>query len=317
MGTSDAFSRQLLIAIDENPASHSALTYCGNLYRQNPGTGFHLVHCIKPSRQSVLSAPVHASDTLIPEDQVLDPSRNGKPQRLLEKCLAILVNIGVPTNHVRTSLLTASNQVYQSIVMEADRTMADAIVIARRGIGYFGEMVLGSVSASLVRSSPKTPLWVIDGKVEEPNILIGVDGSVHSLRAAEHVAHMIGSLGSRKIYLYHCASFLAPDVVCTLDSFYMQWERNWCDTHLAGDGCLFNGPRQLLLEAGVDLSDIVVLPVTKNLEESTSIITQAKTNRCGTIVVGSRGPSVAKGFFGGVSNRTIRQTQNMAVWIVS
>lgn len=317
MNSSETFARQLIIAIDENPASHAALAYCGNLFQNDTEAGFHLIHCTRSATKSVLSAPADATDTLTLENQMPDHNTSGKDQHLLNKGSKILEAAGISVDRIRTSLIPTANQVCQSILMEADRTLTDAIVIARRGIGYFGEMILGSVSASLLRSARSTPLWIIDGTVTDRDILIGVDGSIHSLRAVEHVAHMLQKRNDITVYLYHCTGFLAPEVVCTLDRFYEQWERGWCDTHLTSGGCLFNGPAQLLKEAGVDPARIIVLPETKNLEESTSIIAQAKKHSCGTIVVGRRGPSVAKGFFGGVSNRTIRQTQDMAVWIVS
>lgn len=311
MSSSETFARQLIIAIDENPASHAALAYCGNLFKNDTDAGFHLIHCTRSATQSVLSGPADAAHTLI-----LDHNKSGKDQHLLDKGSKILEAAGISADRIRTSLIPATNQVCQSILMAADRTLADAVVVARRGIGYFGEMILGSVSASLFRSARSTPLWIIDGTVTDRDILIGVDGSVHSLRAVEHVAHMLKKRNDITVYLYHSTGFLAPEVVCTMDRFYEQWEQDWCDTHLTSGGCLFNGPAQLLKEAGVDPARIIVLPETKNLEESTSIIAQAKKHTCGTIVVGRRGPSVAKGFFGGVSNRTIRQTQDMAVWIV-
>lgn len=311
------FARQLLIAIDENPAAYAALTYCGNLFKNNAETGFHLIHCTRSAAHSVLSSPVNADNTLMPDAPLPSGKHSRNSLRLLEKGEELLISSGISPDNIKTSLIPAASQVHQSIMLEADRTLADAIVVARRGIGYFGEMILGSVSASLFRSSPAAPLWIIDGTITEKDVLIGVDGSVQSLRAVEHVAHMIRNQNDITVYLYHCAAFLAPDVVCSLDRFYEQWDKQWCDTHLADDGCLFNGPAQLLKEGGVDPARVVILPETKHLEEGTSIIAQAEKHGCGTIVVGRRGPSAAKGFFGGVSNRTIRQTQNMAVWIVS
>jgi nucleotide-binding universal stress UspA family protein len=52
------------------------------------------------------------------------------------------------------------------------------------------------------------------------------------------------------------------------------------------------------------------------MEESTAIINCAKKNDCGTIVIGRRPESESKGFLGGVTRRTIKQTENMALWIV-
>lgn len=311
-----SFARQLLIAIDENPAALSAIKYCGNLFGNDPGMGFRIIHCSVPSTPSLLSPAADSENTLIPETSLLNQKNALKSSQLLDKGSRILESQGVSSDNIQSSLVPASGQVFQAIALEADKTLADSVVVSRRGIGYFGEMILGSVSASLFRRSPSTPLWIVDGTIASKDILIGVDGSVNALRAVEHVAHMLRNREDITVYLYHCAAFLATDVVCTLDNFYKLWDRDWCDRHLRDNGCLFNGPVQLLKEAGVNSSKIVILPETKNIEESTSIISQAKRHGCGTIVIGRRGPSVAKGFFGGVSNRTIRQTQNMAVWIV-
>jgi|GEM_PF-403531 len=312
----NTWARQLLIALDENPAIHAALDYCGTMFGGDPGTGYRLVHCAVSAASSVIPPPVDNVDTLIPDSPVHKP-QTLRYRRLFDRGSAILKSHGIQPKNIATSVIPSLQQVSSALLVEADTSLADAIVVARRGIGYFGEMILGSVSASLFRDVPSTPLWIIDGTVSDKNILIGVDGSIHSLRAVDHVAHMLKDRRDIKIHLYHCAAFLAPEVVCTLERFYEQWDKTWCDTHLAGDGCLFGGPAQLLRDAGIAPEQVVVLPQTKRLEESTSIIAQARKNRCGTIVVGRRGPSVAKGFFGGVSNRTIRQTQNMAVWVVS
>ncbi len=304
--------KQILIAFNDSPASCNAINYCGQLFRNDADAVFQLVHCYASPAPSALPEPAANNDSLFPVNKKQINSKSA----VLDKGIELLTASGIDRASIAASLIPTANETAQTIMVEARQKMVDAIFVARRGIGYLGEMVLGSVSATLFRKSHGVPLWIIDGEVSSRDVLIGVDGSVNALRAVDHIAYMFNNRNDITFYLYHCEVFLAPEVVCSLDQFYLHWDPQWCTAHLSGDGCLFNGPVQLLREAGIDPDRIVVLPVTKTLEESTSLVAQAKKLGCGAIVVGKRGPSVTKGFFGGVSNRTIRRTQDMAVCIV-
>lgn len=307
--------KHLLIALDNNPGTTQSLAYCAMLFKCDPDVTFHLIHCIDQSKETIVPEPADPESSLLPG---LDVNKTQKrhAERILAKGSDYLLQQGVSPKKIITTLVPSGNKTPQTIMLEAEKLLSDCIVIARRGIGYVGEMIMGSVSATLFRNLHSSPLWVIDGEVHLKNILVAVDGSIHSLRAIDHLAHILENRSDISIYLYHCAAFLAPVVVCSLENFYKEWDVSWCDTHLSGKGCLFNGPARLLLEAGIPEENIIILPETKHLEESSSIISQAEKHECGTIVVGRRGPDVRKGFFGGVSNKTIRQTQNMAVWVI-
>jgi len=307
--------KHLLIAFDNSPASIKSLHYCSLLFADDPDVTFHLLHCHSGSAGVFLPKPVNQADSLLPEND-FDKGQENISESILAKGVALLKSYDISEKSIECSSISTANQIAESIIFEAHQKLFDSIIVARRGLGYLGEMVLGSVSATLFRNSHTIPLWVIDGEIVSKDVLVGVDGSVDALRAIEHLAHIFRNRGDVTFYFYHCTVFLAPAVVCTLDNFYREWDRNWCDTYLAGVGCLYDGPKQLLKEAGIDKDRVVVLPETRTIQESTSIITQARNHKCGTIVIGRRGPGVTKGFFGGVSNQTIRQTQNMAVWVV-
>jgi nucleotide-binding universal stress UspA family protein len=308
-------SKHLLIALGEHQASSQALSYGAVLFACDPQVTYHLLHCHVYDASSIIPEPLDNKTTLIPDSQFRSQDRR-LHELILARGAQLLEDKGVSSQQISTFTVSSSQNPARAIMIEAERLLSDCIVIARRGLGYVGEIVMGSVSATLFRNSHTTPLWIIDGEVTKRNIFVAVDGSVYSLRAIDHLAHILKDRHDIKIFLYHCSAFLAPSVVCSLERFVQEWNEDWCKTYLSGDGCLFNGPAQMLREAGIPAENIVILPETKTIEESTSIVSQAKKHDCGTIVIGRRGPEVRKGFFGGVSNRTIRQTQNMAVWII-
>ncbi len=109
---------------------------------------------------------------------------------------------------------------------------------------------------------------------------------------------------------------MTPAIQCNLQSFYKDRDKAWVNAYLAGKGCLFDGPAQVLLDANIPKKMITILPETANIEESTSIISHARKNNCGTIVMGRRRAGMARGIFGEVANRTILRTQNMALWLI-
>ena len=307
--------KHLLIPIDSSPHSNLALGYVAMMFQKDDDITFHLIHCQKQIADSVIPQPLDSNKSLLP-DAVLGTAHSSMAKRLVDKKIDFLQHKGIGSKRIEATIVNAGTNIALSLISEAEKILTDSVVIARRGVGFIGEMVMGSLSAALFRDLNTIPLWIIDGEINHRDILVAVDGSIHSLRAVEHLAFILRDRSDLTIYLYHCTAFLAPAVVCSLDSFYNEWDKEWCDKNLSGDGCLFNGPAQLLIEAGIPRDRVVVLPETTHIEESTSIISQATKHGCGTIVIGRKGPGSQKGFFGGVSNRTIRQTQNMAVWIV-
>jgi hypothetical protein len=134
--------------------------------------------------------------------------------------------------------------------------------------------------------------------------------------AVDHLAHIFNGRTDIHFYLFHARSFLSPAPTCKPENFYDRWGRDWCDTHLSGKGCMFTGPTELLTDAGIPKECIVTLPEPTAIEESMAIISSARKNGCGTIVIGRRPEKEAKGIFGGVSKRMILQTENLALWVV-
>lgn len=237
-------------------------------------------------------------------------------RRYLHKATEILTESGIKPERIETSIKPSGYAIAAGIQQTAASKMMDSIVVGRRGLNGVSEMLMGSVSTSLFRKHHTTPLWIIDGEIEAEDFLVPVDGSPHSLMAIDHLCHILNKRTDIRICFYHCSALFGKTTQYKPEQFYHKWDKEWCDTHLNGGDSLFNGPRQLLLEAGIPEKQIKILPQTSDIEEAHGIIRQAKKQNCGTIVMGRRGAGVAKGLFGGVSDRTIKNVQDMALWVV-
>lgn len=102
-----------------------------------------------------------------------------------------------PDARIETHRL-GGDDVVGTLLAHVARTGCDLVVLASHGRGPLGELLLGSVSADLVRSSPAPTLLV--GPACRPDVrpgrlVVGVDGSEDSLGALDLAAHLSRRLG--------------------------------------------------------------------------------------------------------------------------
>ncbi len=305
--------KQILIATDGSGSSNTALAYISMLFAGRPEFTFHLVHCVKES-QGALPAPIDDKNTLFPGSEN-DEERSAATNSCLRNARERLVRYGIPAERIKSSVIAAGS-ISRAIQAEAEYLLVDAVLIARKGIGFMGEMLLGSVSADLFKRCHQVPLWIIDGEVKHRDILLYVDGSSHSLMAADHLGYILSGRQNIRIFLYHCRRFFEPKIEYDHKELSPRWDEHWCKTYLMGENPTYDGPCQLLFEAGIPKSQITVLPEATKIDSSSSIINQARRHQCGTIVMGRRFPGMVRGIWGEVASKTIKHTQNMSLWIV-
>lgn len=304
--------KQLLIGIDDSVTSSLSLDYVTHLFANNHDVDFILLNC-RGYGASIFPEPEDSRDSLTPQRSSSKEQQQGG--MLLNKARLRLESHGIANSRITTVCQPASN-IAGAIHQYAEKHLLDGIVVARRGVGIVGELLLGSVSSSLFDTCHSIPLWIVDGAILSNKFLVPVDGTPPSLMAIDHLAHIFSGRNDVKFYLFHARGFLSPAPVCKPENFYDKWGKDWCDTNLSGNGCMFKGPTELLTDAGIARECIVTLPEPTAIEESTAIISSARKNGCGTIVIGRRPVKKAKGILGGVSKRTILQTENMALWVI-
>ncbi|MBU1234216.1 MAG: universal stress protein [Proteobacteria bacterium] len=306
--------KEILVAVDGSVYSDEALSYLAGLFSKQPDINFHLCSWVTAAA-SIMPSSADPKDSLLPETSGRD-KKGETGKRYLTKAREKLIRYGIDSDRIQTSVEVSGYNIAATIQQKAENDLSDAILVGRRGLNGISEMLMGSVSANLFRKCHSTPLWIIDGEVHSKNFLVPLDGSLHSLMAIDHLAHILSDREDIRIFLFHCSALFGKKVECRPEDFYHKWEKEWCDAHLSGTGCLFEGPLTLLKEAGIPARQIHILPEAADLEEAHGIIREAKREDCGTIVMGRRGSGMAKGLFGGVSARTIKRAQNIALWII-
>ncbi|MBU0945658.1 MAG: universal stress protein [Proteobacteria bacterium] len=306
--------KEILVAIDGSVYSDQSLSYLADLFSKQPDINFHLCSWVTTTA-SIMPSSANPKDSLIPNAPGLD-KKGETGKRYLAKAQEKLIRYGIDKERIRTSIEVSGYNIAATIQRQAGKDLVDAILVGRRGLNGISEMLMGSVSANLFQKCHATPLWIIDGEVHSKKFLVPLDGSLYSLMAVDHLAHILAGREDIHISFFHCSSLFGKKVECRPEDFYHKWGKEWCDAHLSGTGCLFEGPRTLLMEAGIPARQIHILAEAANLEEARGIIREAQKEDCGTIVMGRRRAGLAKGLFGGVSDRTIKRAQNLALWIV-
>ncbi len=306
--------KEILVAIDGSVYSNQSLTYLSTLFSNQADIRFHLGTWITTG-STVMPSAADPKNSLIPTSSA-QTNKENSAKRYLVKATDKLTRAGIEPERIETSLLVSGYNIAGAIQQSAERKLVDSILVGRRGLNGISEMLMGSVSATLFKKCHAIPLWIIDGEVKLKDFLVPVDGSLGSLMAIDHMCHMLEKREDIHIYLFHCSSMFRKKIQCNPEIFYHKWDKTWCDKHLAKNDCLFDGPQRLLHEAGIPDRCVTVLPQAIDLEEARGILREAKSHNCGTIVMGRRGVGMAKGLFGGVSDRTVKRVQDLALWVI-
>jgi nucleotide-binding universal stress UspA family protein len=303
--------KTILVAIDGSVHCGNSLEYLGKLFGSDPGIAFHLLSVATGSgggKEWMLDVDPLRGQTPETDQRVI---RARKHLRNAEKRL---VRHGVSQERITTGVRTATS-ISGTIRDEAERGHYDSAVVGRRGLGAIGNMFFGSVSVELIEKCHKTPLWIVDGHADTERFLLAVHPSPSSLLAADHLAHMLKNLPSTKVCLYHSNPVFGTVQAAKPEAFHAQWGKDWCDKYLDRDNFLFYAHCQVLVEGGIPRHRIIQLPTQMHLDVSSDLLRQAKQHGCGTIVIGRRRRDLNKGQLKGVSDKTLKRAQNIAVYL--
>lgn len=223
-----------------------------------------------------------------------------------------LIKAGFPTEAVEMKIHNRTKGIARDILAEAEAGYG-AVVLRRRGMGALEGITIGSVASKLISKISFLPVIIAGQRAPDQNILIGVDGSAHSIRAVEFVGEVFGRYGYSVELLHVIRGFdglmpEGPEFMMPAD--YLKEVKSQMTS-------LFLSLRQKLILAGFEENKIAEKIITGVLSRAGTIVEEAEAQGCGTIVVGRKGLSSVQEFFmGRVSNKVIHAGRRFTVWIV-
>lgn len=304
----------ILVAIDGSASSSNSLDYLARLFGADSNLSIHLVSVV-PSGGDAGKEWMFEVDPYRKQAPATD-KRSQLARKHLRDAQERLQRLGFAAERIETRVKMATSiGICAAIRDEAQRGNYDSVLIGRRGHGAVGNMFFGSISADLVDTCHNIPLWLVDGNVTSTRFLLAVHSQPASLMAADHLAYMLKGHPGAEVCLYHSDSVFGKQQPAKPEAFHQQWGKAWCDQYLDLENYLFYAHAQLLMENGIAKSRITQLPMKMHLDVGTDLLRQAKQHNCGTIVIGRRTRGGGGGQIKGVSDRTLKQAQNIAVWL--
>ncbi|MBU4262214.1 MAG: universal stress protein [Proteobacteria bacterium] len=307
--------KKILVAVDGSYCSLHEIHYLSKLFGEHGDISIHLI--------TIVSGSLPPSSEWLDEEDKMNmlSSEARKKINLTKKYLreetAFFIHHGLKEDQVTSDIQLSRSGVANDLILEMQKGTYDALVIARRGLGKLQELVLGSVTTTILEKCFNVPIWIIDGEIDSRRFLVPVDGSWRTLKAVDHLGFMLANVEGAEIALFHSLSWLTPKKLLGLDQFCDIWGKQWCDEHLTGPDAIFSGPEQLLRENGFDMTKVIRIEESRGPVAALDIILELRDNQYGTIVMGRRGPDEPKGIFGGVSGQVLRTVNGVAVWLVN
>ena len=307
--------KHLLIAIDDSRQTFETINYAAQIGNTVSPVKFTLLH-IQPSLSQYLTDEAKRKSSARQELEKIVVQNDTKARALLETASERLVGAGIAATQIEHLTLPRNKGVADDILALATAKSFDAILAGRRGASYLQQWLTGSVTANLVEHSQVIPIWVVDGNVPNNNVLLAADGSQSTLRALDHLAFMLADQTEQAIKMLHirpriqdfCEIALDKELAHNAETVLLDEDQHCMDD--------FYGMAQTVLQKNnVDESRLEIVTLDGKLSVTRSILSHARDNSYGTIVLGRRGRSNSK-FFGSVSRGILQKTEDMALWVV-
>lgn len=171
----------IIVGVDGSPASHDAIRWAVHAAKMR-NIGLTMVHAVPPLPHGAAEFVSAAGRAALQKDRV------SEGRRVIADAIAV-ARAAEPATAGHP--LDVSGEVIEGIPVAALVDLSKAarlVVLGPRGLGMIGEMLLGSVSAELVRQA-HCPVAIIHGRAPtaaQPNrlpVVVGIDGSETSALA--------------------------------------------------------------------------------------------------------------------------------------
>ncbi len=132
----------------------------------------------------------------------------------------LLLNRQMPNERILTKTYAEHYGKTDDILKEGETGLYDAIILGRRAsyaLQWMFENPADETAQTIVKNLYSIPVWICpELEAERKNVLLCLDGSQNSLRAADHVGYIIAAETHQSVTLFHVAS---PDSTASADVF--------------------------------------------------------------------------------------------------
>jgi nucleotide-binding universal stress UspA family protein len=307
--------KEIMIAVDDSRHSKIAVQYAVDMYRALQDAKFTVMH-VQPTISQYLLDEAKSKPQAYAELQKVNRKNADTAQRLLDQYKSQMAAAGVAEEDLQFKTQPRMLGLAKDILEAGQAGHFDALILGRRGLSGWQDMLVGSVSANIVNNSMDTPVWLVDEEGASQDIMVAVDGSENALKAVDHLAFIIGGNTDLKISFFHvtprlqdfCPVDFEQNESDALEEIIRQGDRQCIDQ-------FFSHAQKILNEAGIQPNQISFKTSEGVFRVGKAVLDEYRRGNFGSLVVGRRGMN--KQFFtGSVSRYLINQFSGGALWVV-
>lgn len=202
--------KHLLLTVSDQKSSLHGARFLADFFVNKDVVKLTLFYTIP--RPAGIPIDDEAPDAIDESDDMVHKAA-AKGREVLEEARNDVLKLGFPEKSVLLRMHMRRFSRVKDILFEGERGLYDAIVLGKRGLNWFEEAFDGSVSKELISSGHNCPIWVCRRPAEaRKGVLLCIDGSAASYRAAEHTGLILGKEQPHqvKLFVVKSANLQAP-----------------------------------------------------------------------------------------------------------
>ena len=313
--------KKILLAIDDSEHAKNAVRYAAMISSAVKNLTYTLFH-VQPAVSQYLADEAETSPKARAALEKMYKKQTEQGMRILEEQKARMVDLGIDGSRIELVTEPRNAGLAKDILQYAQDRYYDAIVVGRRGLSRLQEVFMGSLTRNLLEFSEAIPVWIIDREIVSSTIMLAVDGSASSFRAADHLSFMVGGNPSVKITLFHVTPSAKDSFVLDSDANAKTAEADEKELEeilKSGDkksmDIFLAHAQRMFAEAGLSENQVTIKAVPSQGGIGKQIMQEFKKGKYGTLVIGRRG--INKSFFmGSVSDYLLNKASDCAIWLV-
>jgi nucleotide-binding universal stress UspA family protein len=298
-------NKKVLVAVGDPVYSQHAVRYIAKLSFAATDLTYTLFN-VQPGVPELLGEAAKSDRKAKAEIAELVRANREAARKIAQDFKEVMIQEGVLESRIETVSEPMQVGAAKDILNWAEEHGHDAIVIARREMTPSWEFSIGAVPAKVVDYGLEIPVWVVAGESTGTKIMLAIDGSDNSLRAVDHLIHMVEAKTDIHITLFHVIPYLRHyySVDVERSKGYLQLVMHREDKRRM-EG-FYEKAYERFKNAGLKSSQLNTITCRRSSDISTAIYGEAKAGKYSTVIVGRRGERGA--FFSGQIARRLAHT---------
>ena len=312
--------RSILLATDGSDHSLRGAEYVGSLYKGATDVEVTVL-AVSPAVPPIYRE--EADDPMIQEQfETWKKKREEEAEAHIDSARKALLKGGLKDSQVTARYVQQFVGVARDIVREIDAGRFDACVVGKKGLGWFGNMFLGSITDKLLQISEDHPLWLVEGKKRKSRkVLIAMDETSHTVNLARYVGNMLKGLEDVSVLFYHYCAPFSEDISSEERKNLKELEKRAIEREQREMSHYFEDAKKALLDLGFAEKSVAYEfqydQSGRPKKVTQAILDKVKKGGFGTLVIGRKGSSHAREVrLGSVAMRTVGEVRDCTVWVV-